>query len=103
MIIRRSKKPVEFKQHVIDWVLEHTRPSNNSKNMVTFKDQSGQKQKHIVQWHEESLAQLFKKCKLEVEHGDLLRQTYFYNLIPRFVHIVKPMEALCPYHMIYKK
>jgi hypothetical protein len=101
--IHRSKKPVYFKKEVVDWLLENTRPSSNSKNMVTYKDETAHKQKHITQWREESLRQLFKRCKLTLEHGQLLHRTYFYSSIPKFVKMVKPMEALCPYHMTFRK
>jgi hypothetical protein len=101
--LHTTRKPVVLKQEIIDWLKLHTRPSSNSKNTVKWKDEAKQPQTHITEWREETLAQMFKKCKLDIVHANLLHRTYFYNSIPMFVKKVKPQEALCPYHMTYWK
>lgn len=101
--IRRSRKPIALQENVIRWLEDHSEQSSNSKNLVKYKDENNVKQEHIVQWRDESLAGLFKKCKLEITHGDLLKRTYFYNAVPSFIKVVRPAEAVCPYHMAARK
>ena len=100
--IRRSKKPVSFKENVLQWLMDHTRPSSNSKNVIKWKDEDKQVSNHIVQWREESLAKMFQRCKLELHYGQMLHRTYFYHLIPPFIKKLRPMEGLCPYHMSHR-
>ena len=101
--LRNSRKPADFPQQIMDWLMENTRPSSNSKNIIKYKDDNKQPQQHIVQWREKSIRAMFTKCKMDIQQGDLLKRTYFYNAIPPFIKMVKPMEALCPYHMAARK
>ena len=102
--IKRSKKPVEFQQSVIQWILDHTRPSSNSKNIVKWKSKKDKVQhEHVVQWREEAISKMFQKCKIDINDGDGLKRSYFYHAIPEFVKKVKAMEGLCPYHMNARK
>ena len=98
VLIRRSKKPVEFKEAVVTWILDHTRQSSNTKNIVKWKDDK-MKMEHIVHWREETITKMFQTCKMDIKHGDSLRRSYFYHCIPEFVRLVKKQEGLCPYHM----
>ena len=83
----------------MQWLIDNTRPSSNTSNMIKWKDPDKQPKQHIVQWREESLAKMFEKCKIEIHFGDVLKKSYFYNCVPPFIKVVKPMTALCPYHM----
>ena len=97
--IRRSRKPVHFQESVLQWLINNTRPSNNTSNMIKWKDPDKQPKQHIVQWCEESLAKMFEKYKMKIHFGDVLKKSYFYNCVLPFIKVVKPMTALCPYHM----
>jgi hypothetical protein len=97
--ITRSKKPVNFNQEVKQWIIDNTRPSSNSKNVIKWKGPNKQKEEHIVQWRDESIQKQFETCKLSIGHGDLLHKTYFYQCIPKYIKKTKPKEGLCPYHM----
>ena len=96
--IRRSKKPLQFKNEIITWILDHTRPTSNTKNIVKCK-QEGTKVEHIVHWRESSITKLFQACKLDIQNGEWLHRSYFYQMIPKYVKMVKKKDGLCPMHM----
>jgi hypothetical protein len=58
-----------------------------------------QRQQHIVQWREHSIADMFEKCKLEIQQGASLHKTYFFSAVEPFIKKQKLMDGLCPYHM----
>ena len=96
--IKRSKKPVVLKETVVEWILNNTRPSSNSKNVVKWEDVDGTKT-HVVQWREESVRAMFHRCRMEIKDGENLHKTFFYESIPQWIKKAKPKEGLCPYCM----
>ena len=96
--IKRSKKPVDMQEEVVEWIKNNTRPSSNTRNIVKW-DGKSSKETHVIQWREESIQAMFIRCKLEINHGDQLHKTFFYECIPNWIRKAKPKEGLCPYCM----
>lgn len=97
--ITRSKKIPELKAEVVEWILNNTRPTSNSKNIVKWVDKNKEKHQHAVYWRDKTIQEMFESCKLSIAHGEELHKTYFYNLIPKFIKKAKKKDGLCPYHM----
>ena len=96
--IKRSKKPVELREEVLEWIKNNTRPSSNTRNVVQWDSESGH-ETHVIQWREESIRSMFSRCKMEINLGDQLWKTFFFESIPDWIRKAKPKEGLCPHCM----
>jgi len=49
VVLKKSRKPANLKDNILQWLMDNTRPSSNSKNVIKWKGDDGLKKEHIVQ------------------------------------------------------
>ena len=89
--------PLDVKELVCKWIIENTRPSNNVKNVVKYKE-GEEKVEYLIYWWENSIEEYFEMCVQHLHLDGILHKTTFWKLIPDFVLPVRCREGLCPYH-----
>jgi hypothetical protein len=101
--IKRSKFDKRLTGAVKEWIIQNTTPSSNTRNVINFRDDNGNKVKQVTHWRTSSLNKMYERCKLEVPSqlgkDDLsFSKSYFYNNIPPYVRMKRHQEGLCPMH-----
>lgn len=98
--LSRSRAAPAKVAFVQQWILDHTTPSSNTRNVVKYTDPEGNELNHVIHWRTETISTMYLRCKLEyaVKEHDVFSRSFFLKQIPSFVKCRKKQDGLCPIH-----